>query len=155
MQTEPKAPASGRYEDDFYEWTIAQAAAVREGRWADIDVENLAEEIDSLGSSNKKEIRSRLAVLIAHLLKQQVQPERETRSWETTILTQAREIEFVVMDSPSLRRMLPEFAARAYRGARQIASRDTRLSIQRFPEKITPEIEERLNAVLAEAAADN
>jgi hypothetical protein len=153
MQAEPKAPDSGRYEDDFYEWTIAQAAAVRDGRWADIDVENLAEEIDSLGISTVREIRSRLRVMIARLLKQKIQPERATRSWENTIYTQATEIEDVLLDAPSLRRRLPEFAEREYPRARRMASGETRLSLRRFPEKMTPDIEERLNAVLAEAAA--
>jgi hypothetical protein len=152
MQTEPKAPGSGLYDEDFYAWTIAQAAAARDGRWADFDVENLAEEVDALGISLKKEIRSRLQVLIAHLLKQKIQPERETASWENTIYTRAREIENVVAVAPSLRRMLPEFAESAYRGARDIAARETRLSLQRFPEKMSPDIEERLNAVLAWAA---
>jgi hypothetical protein len=86
-------------------------------------------------------------------LKRKVQPERATRSWENTIFTQAREIENEVVDSPSLRRNIPEFAEKAYPVARRIASRETRLPIDRFPEKMTPDIEEQLNAVLAEAAA--
>ena len=150
MHPEPIAPADAGYEDDFYEWTVAQAAAIRDGRWIDLDVENVAEEIESLGRSDRREVGSRLRVMLMHLLKQHVQPERETASWQKTISAQASDLFGVVNDSPSLRRRLPEFVALEYPRVRRKASLETRLSLKRFPEIMPAEIEHRLYAILAE-----
>jgi hypothetical protein len=63
MRAESRAPrpgsgqAAARYEHDFYEWAAAQAGAVREGRWADIDVDNLAGEIDEMAGSVETELK--------------------------------------------------------------------------------------------------
>jgi hypothetical protein len=96
-----------------------------------------------------------LGVLIAHLLKKSVQPERATASWDNTIFRQALGIETVLRDSPSLRRQLPDFIAKAFPNARKVASRETRLAIERFPAAMTPEIEAELAAVLADAFEPN
>ena len=77
------------YERDFYAWTQDQAEKLRGRAHNDIDWENVAEEIESVGRSQKKEIRSRLAVLMQHLLKWHFQPERRSHSWQSTDLRAA------------------------------------------------------------------
>ena len=73
------------YERDFYAWTQDQAVKLRARAHNDIDWENVAEEIESVGRSDKKEIRRRLGVLVQHLLKWQFQPEMRSHSWQSTI----------------------------------------------------------------------
>ena len=91
------------YEEDFYAWTVEQARLLRGGDVSAIDVSNIAEEIESLGRSDRRELRSRLTVLLMHLLKWRQQRERRSTSWSGTIREQRRQIELVLDDSPSLR----------------------------------------------------
>jgi hypothetical protein len=121
------------YDDDFFAWTAEQARLLRDGELADIDAANLAEEIESMGKSDRREIRSRLAVLLAHLLKWQFQPDGRSTSWAGTIVEQRQRIELVVADSPSLRSVVPETLDYAYRKARQLAATETTVAEATFP----------------------
>lgn len=96
------------YDHDFYAWTIEQAQLLREGRFDLIDLENIAEEIESLGKRDHRELRSRLEVLLGHLLKWQYQLARRCPGWRRTIMNQRREIALVLGDSPSLVRLLED-----------------------------------------------
>jgi hypothetical protein len=107
------------YESDFHAWALRQVALLREGRLDALDVENLAEEIGDLGSSQRSELVSRLAVLLTHLLKWQFQPERRGHSWSQTISEQRYRIGLLKRRSPSLR----AFQERALRDAYRIALR--------------------------------
>jgi hypothetical protein len=80
------------YAEDFYLWTQQQAALLRTGKWQELDYENLAEEIASVGRSEKRELGHRLEVLLTHLLKWQYRPEGrwEGHSWEDTIWERQR-----------------------------------------------------------------
>jgi hypothetical protein len=148
VTTQSTAPPAA-YDSDFALWAQTQAAALREGRFADLDVAHVAEEMDGLATSDRREIRSRLVQIAAHLLKQQYQPERASSSWRTTILVQVSEIDGVLEDSPSLRREMPEFIATGYRRGRKLASIETGLPIGTFPESPTPEFLYALTAALA------
>jgi hypothetical protein len=141
--------AAAGYDTDFALWAEGQVAALREGRWANLDVENLTEEIDGLTRRDRREIRSRLTVLMMHLLKLRYQPERASGSWRGTIKEQAREIGLVLKDSPSLRRELPGFTVEVYSDARSQAAAETEIPIANFPEAPTPEFERALQAALA------
>jgi len=90
------------YETDFYGWTIEQSRLLQLGKFDGLDLENLAEEIASLGKQQRQELRNRLGVLIGHLLKWQYQPTKKTRSWQVTIGLQRREIKELLADNPSL-----------------------------------------------------
>ena len=79
------------YDRDLYEWTVAQAELLRSGRLNEADCENLAEEILSIGRSQKAELRRRMSRLLQHLLKWRYQPELRSRSWATTITVQRDE----------------------------------------------------------------
>jgi len=129
----PKPPISSLYETDFYEWALRTAALLREGRFAELDLENTAEEIEALARSDYNQLRNRTAILIAHLLKKGSQPAKATRSWERTIAQQRVRIETVLDASPSLRRTLPEIAKRAWEPGAKLAMADTGLQRDAFP----------------------
>lgn len=124
------------YDTDFYAWTQQQAAALAAGHVSELDLANLAEEIESLGKSDWRELSSRLETLLMHLLKWRYQPEmRQTgHSWSSTIYTQRREIGKLLRQSPSLRREVPTMIDDGYPAARYLASVETRLPLATFPE---------------------
>ena len=115
------------YDRDLYEWTVAQAELLRSGRLNEADCENLAEEILSIGRSQKAELRRRMSRLLQHLLKWRYQPELRSRSWATMITVQRDEIESLLEDSPSLRSTLPSILPRCYTLARGWALSETGL----------------------------
>lgn len=104
------------YDVDFFAWTQAQAEALRSAKWELLDYENLAEEVESLGKRDQRELASRLGVLIRHLLKWRYQPERRRTgsSWRSTILEQRGRIDGVLEQSPSLRPQLPNILEKEY-----------------------------------------
>ncbi len=121
------------YRTDFYAWTQEQAALLQAEELEKLDLPNLIEEIESLGKRDKRELASRLSVLLTHLLKLRYQLDRKGNSWLRTIRTQRRNIMLVLKDSPSLRREVPDFIADAYPGARKDAAIETKLDISIFP----------------------
>jgi len=121
------------YERDFYAWTQDQAEKLRSRAHNGIDWGNAAEEIESVGRSQKKEIRSRLKILIQHLLKWQFQPERRSESWLSTISEQRTHIDAIIEDSPSLARFPEEVFEREYRNACTAAAIETGLNLRDFP----------------------
>lgn len=96
------------YEKDVAAWSSEQARLLRAGRFDLIDIEHVAGEIEDVGKSEQRELASRMAILLAHLLKWQYQPERQGASWEKTIKAQRKEIQYVLDESPSLRPKLQE-----------------------------------------------
>jgi Domain of unknown function DUF29 len=124
------------YDEDFYTWTQAQAALLREGAWQELDMLNLAEEIESLGKSDRRALRSHLEGLVMHLLKWQYQPSgRQTgHSWYSTIVEHRLQIDAILEDSPSLQRAVPALLNGRYFSARQRASAETRLPLATFPD---------------------
>ena len=94
---------SAEYEEDFYAWTVEQAHLLRSGNFSAIDAANIAEEVESMGRSDRRELKSRLVGLIMHLLKWCHQPAARSRSWSATIDEQRLQIEGLIDKSPSLR----------------------------------------------------
>ncbi len=121
------------YEHDFYAWANEQAALLRSGNLAMADIEHIAEEIESMGKTEKRELASRLAVLLLHLLKWQSQPERRGASWESTIEIQRIDLDVHLRDNPSLKALLGETIAHAYQKARIGAAAETGLPKTSFP----------------------
>jgi hypothetical protein len=105
------------YDADFYAWTKAQADALRRRAANEVDWDNLAEEIESVGRSDRREIRSRLEILLIHLLKWRYQPDHQCPSWQASIYEARRRIEGVVEESPSLRAYPAEALAGAWKSA--------------------------------------
>jgi hypothetical protein len=137
---------SDLYERDFYRWTVEQARAVRNGQWDDLDWDNLAEEIGSVGRNDRRSVKSHLKVLLAHLLKCIVQPERWTESWDHTIRAQRNEIVVLLDHSPSLRGMPGEAFREVYKDAVFLAHGDTGISEDGFPEEPPFTVEDALSA---------
>jgi hypothetical protein len=128
-----RAATASHFDTDFYAWTLDQAARIRGARMPGLDNENIAEEIESLGRSQKHRLSSRCDVLLAHLLNWRFQPERRGESWMSTIDEQRRAIDIVLSDSPSLRRAMPHLIAHSYRYALRKAARETALPLETFP----------------------
>jgi len=126
--------AQDLYETDLYLWTQAQAALLRTGRPQEIDWQHLAEEIESVGGSQKSEIRSRLAILLQHLLKWEFQPEKRKYGWRASIVEQRLQIDGLIEVSPSLRSWPEAVLAKSYRLARTRAADETGLPENRFPD---------------------
>src|SRR2546427_11977224 len=99
------------YDEDFARWAAETARLLRERRFAEIDVEHLAEEIEDMGKNQRRELSSRLTVIIHHLLKWQCQPEQRSGGWKATTVTQSAELERLFEHSPDLRRQLLEATA--------------------------------------------
>lgn len=129
------------YDADFFEWTQHTAALLRAGRVAEVDLEHLAEEVEDMGKRDRREVDSRVTVLLTHLLKWLKQPEHRSRSWQSTILTQRDELERVLQDSPSLRPRVGTELARTYAIAVRRAARQTGVFPHLFPSQCswTPE----------------
>ena len=90
------------YEADVIIWAQEQAALLRSGKLTEIDIEHIAEEIEDVGKSEKRELSSRMAVLVCHLLKWRYQPERRRTSWQRTIKEQRRAIALHLKETLSL-----------------------------------------------------
>ena len=121
------------YADDYYGWAMQQAALLRAGRLQDADIENIAEEIESMGKGEKRELVNRLTVLLAHLLKWQAQPGHRGRSWHFTILAQRDQLMDHLIDNPSLKPQMPEAITRAYSRAKMQALDETGLPDSALP----------------------
>ena len=121
------------YDTDFYAWTVEQAQLLGHGQWDKLDLPNLIEEIESLGRQQRQELRSRLSVLLGHLLKWQYQPTRRSRSWLATIRIQRRDTLRLLKENPSLKSDLDEIFEDAYANGRDLAIAETDLHDQTFP----------------------
>jgi hypothetical protein len=120
MATRVKPTTGQLYEQDFYAWTKTQAGLLRAGRYADLDLAHLIEEVDDLGESLKRSVRSRIRTIIEHLLKLEHSPARRPRGgWYDSILAQRSDL----LDelTPSIRRdvepALPDLYDRACQNA--------------------------------------
>jgi len=123
---------SSIYKTDFYTWTQEQLELLRSGQLEKIDLQNLAEEIEDMGRAEKRELESRLEVLLMHLLKWQFQPSLRSRSWQLTIKEQRLRLQRHLKQNPSLKSAIPDVFADVYQLAVVSAERETSLDI--FPD---------------------
>ena len=121
------AVSEATHDGDFHAWAAEQAALLRADRIADADTAHIAEEIETLGRAEKRELVDRLAVLLLHLLKWAHQPDRRGNSWRLTIEEQRRRIARHMRDNPSLAASRDEAMADAYGDAVLRAERETDL----------------------------
>lgn len=134
------------YERDFYAWTLESSKLLRQKKFEEIDVENIAEEIESMGKSNKRALVSHFSVLMAHLLKWQFQPARRSRSWQLTIKHQRLQIRKLLEESPSLQYQISEKLIDAYEEARIIAASETGMEEEVFPPQCPFTLENALDS---------
>ena len=121
------------YERDFYAWANEQASLLRAGRLAEADLENIAEEIESMARSEKRELTNRLKLLLTHLLKWRYQPTLRCKGWSYTIEGQREDLADHLADNPSLKDKLPQALSSAYRKAIQTAVTETGFDSSAFP----------------------
>lgn len=133
------------YEADYYGWTLDQAAAVRAGRFDLIDRKNLAEEIEDLGKSEKREIESRLVQVLLHLIKWQFQPEKRKGGWEASIRVHRQRLIKIIRENPSLKHYPGEEMLQAYMEARLAAEKETGIAYEAFPDACPFTIDEVLD----------
>jgi len=141
--TKPTTPV--RYEEDLVAWTEETAQLLRERRFDEIDIENLADEVQSLAGRDKREVLRRLTVLLVHLLKMKHQPAKRSRSWQSTIATQRDELDLLFEDSPSLKRGLAAAVAEVYPDAVDLAAIETGLPGDTFPPRCPFTVEQILD----------
>ncbi|GCL36884.1 hypothetical protein SR1949_19900 [Sphaerospermopsis reniformis] len=125
------------YDQDFYLWIQTTVKLLSEGKLEQLDIENLIEEIDSMGRREKKELKTRLIVLIEHLLKLQYWTEEKdynARGWRNTVVEQRRQIAYSLADSPSLKSILNDVFLECYQDARNDTLRKYELPSELFPE---------------------
>ena len=123
------------YNQDVVLWANEQAALLRAGRFAELDIANIAEEIEDVGKAEQRELASRMAVLLMHLLKWAYQPEKRTRSWQLTISDQRCRVQRRLRRTPSLKALLadPEWQDDMWIDATHDASKETGLPLEIFP----------------------
>ncbi|MTJ29734.1 DUF29 domain-containing protein [Aphanizomenon sp. UHCC 0183] len=126
------------YEQDFYLWIQTTLTLLRERKLEQLDIENLIEEIDSMGRNEKKELKTRLVVLIEHLLKLQYWTEEKdynARGWRNAVVEQRRQIAYTLADSPSLKGILDDVFLDCYTDARNDTINKYQLPPTLFPEE--------------------
>ncbi|WP_367114671.1 DUF29 domain-containing protein [Thiohalocapsa sp.] len=126
---------SNLYDRDFSAWADEQASLLRAGKWSDVDVAHLIEEIESMARSERRELVNRLVVLMLHLLKWRYQPALRGNSWRLSIKEQRIRLASHLGDNPSLKSYLDEAIARAYRLAVIEAEKQTGLPETTFPDR--------------------
>ncbi len=129
------------YQTDYAAWAKRNAELLRGGRYAELDIEHLLEELSDMSKSDRRELESRLMVLLAHLLKWQYQyqhlsdrwREFDGRSWRATIVEQRKQLAVLLRQSPGLKSILADAIATAYDDAFDLACKETRLPPETFP----------------------
>ena len=124
------------YESDVVAWAKEQAALIRAGQFDQLDLTHIAEEIEDVGKSEQRELASRMAVLLAHILKWKFQPQKRSVSWTLTIKEQRRLLVRRVQKTPSLSPILsdPEWVDEIWVDAKALAEKETGLDMSTYPE---------------------
>jgi len=129
-------PKTNSYDGDVIAWANEQARLLRTGQYNRLDIEHIAEEIEDVGISEQRELKNRMAILLAHLLKWQHQPDRRGNSWRNTIRVQRKDIAKHIQKNPSLKSDLadPDWWESAWAKALDQATGETGFVYDRFPE---------------------
>jgi Domain of unknown function DUF29 len=130
------------YDTDYVAWLEEQVAHLRAGRISALDVDNVAEELESLMRSQRQQLENRLEVLILHLLKWDHQPDQRSNRWRASVAEQRARIRRLLRDSPSLKRSLEEAAREVYPEAVEQAAIETQLSETAFPSRLPYAVEQ-------------
>jgi hypothetical protein len=133
------------YEKDIILWSQEQAKLLRSGQFDALDIKHLAEEIEDVGKSEKRELASRMAVLLTHLLKWQFQSGRRGSSWQRTIKEQRKAIALHIKETPSLKASLEnvDWLSATWADAVAKATEETGLAV--FPEDLPWTVEKVLS----------
>jgi hypothetical protein len=122
------------YEEDLYAWALENAALLRAGRLSEIDAQHIAEELEDIGKSERRALRSHLHNLLLHLLKWHLQPAHQGVSWKLSIRNARHRIGIILKDSPSLRPQIQGLIMEEYPIARLDTIDETGLPEASFPD---------------------
>jgi DNA polymerase elongation subunit (family B) len=145
MNRHARVSPPATYDGDFHQWAVEQGRALRSKNPDSIDWDNVAEEIETLGRSEKREIESRLTVALLHLLKWQFQPEKRKGGWEASIKIQRRRLRKTLAENPSLQHHPEQELDDTYLEARLKTSLETGLEFEAFPEICPYSVEQVLD----------
>jgi hypothetical protein len=145
-------PLPALYERDETAWLEAMAELARDGRAEDLDLVHLAEYLSDMARRDRREVESRLVVLIAHLLKWTYQPDHRSRSWRVTVVEQRQELGDLA-GGGVLRHHAEAVLPGAYRKAVERAGAETGLSPDRFPAECPYTVDQLLTVELPEGEA--
>ncbi|WP_257254795.1 MULTISPECIES: DUF29 domain-containing protein [unclassified Endozoicomonas] len=129
------------YDTDFYSWSYRQAELIKQGRFDELDIANLVEEIEDMGKAQYQALRSCTKELLLHLLKWQIQSGKDDqhtmtdwyRSWLVSVAKQRGVILDLLEDNPSLNSKIDEVLPKAYRSAKRDAAADMKYKPDDFP----------------------
>lgn len=133
-----------KYEEDFYGWAMKNASLLKQGKFNEADMENIIEEMESMGRSEKSQLINRFSILIAHLLKWQFQPDFRGRSWHGTIKEQRKRAKILLKENPSLKNKLTEAFIDSYEIAVDQIERETPIDLKLLPSECPYTIEQCL-----------
>ncbi|MBI3248468.1 MAG: DUF29 domain-containing protein [Deltaproteobacteria bacterium] len=139
-------PLTCSYDEDFYAWAFTTAALLRQRRFADIDIEHLAEEIEDMGKRDRRALESHIHNILLHLLKWRYQSEKRTTSWRQSIRNGRIEMQKLLRDSPSLAGQVAQILEDEYPAARDDVIDETGLSNDTIPPQCPFTSEQVLNA---------
>ncbi len=122
------------YETDVIAWANEQAALLRAGRFSELDIEHISDEVEDVGKSEQRELMSHMVVLLSHLLKWKFQPERRGASWEKTIKAQRLEIALSLKESPSLKSKIEDDGWQEVVWAKAVAQAVSETGLDVFPD---------------------
>lgn len=145
MNSQSPLTVKNLYDQDFNLWLEQTIRSLREGKLLEVDYDNLIEELESMGRSEKNALKSNLRILLMHLLKYKYQPEKRTNSWRYTITEHRQRIRDSLETSPSLKPFLDTVFEKCYQDASKLASDETGLSIETFPQACPFACEDVLN----------
>jgi len=128
-------PSSDLYDEDYYLWLVKQAQLLKSGEFQQVDLGNLVEELEDMGRSERRSIRSNLMFVLLHLLKYQFQPERRSQSWQASLIEHRLRLRDGFEESPSLRQFLEDgqWIQCCYEDACKRVSKETSLPLSSFP----------------------
>ena len=141
------------YDEDLLAWAEQQVAHLRAGQLDRLDVEHLIDELEAMAGKLRRELKNRLRILLAHLLKWQAQPKRRSRGWAATIAEQRDQIEALLEENPSLRPDLDEVARSVYPRAVRLAAIETGLPRRTFPDDLPYAVAQILGDDVGDAGA--
>lgn len=133
MTTELEASRKTLYETDFLQWLETTAEQLKAQDYTNVDWENLIDEIETMGRSERRSLKSNLVIVLMHLLKWQYQPTRQSGSWKGSIAEHRRRLRNELKDSPSLKPYLEEVFDECYADAVEQAIAETDLPTETFP----------------------
>jgi hypothetical protein len=142
--TELRRAAPG-YEADYAAWLDHQVGLLKSDRWSEVDKDNLIDEVESLGRSEFRGFVSAFEIVIAHMLKWDLQPQRRSNSWIASIAEHRERIEQELEDSPSYTARIGEAMRRAWRPARALAASETDLPLKQLPAELPYSFEDVMN----------